>query len=240
VNFEQAKLYEKDGVPAWGADYKQLDFDSKIDTITFDGIDFLPLKWETLADPLDEANQVFWGGEGNEVDNNLIFKADLSSVDDATLTFDHFVDIEEQWDFGVVQVSTDGQTWTSLENENTRSDVVEEGYPKIKENVPGFTGHTENWVGESFELSSYAGQEIYISFRYLTDWGYNDTGWFVDNIEVPEVGLSFDGTSTDSFISKSELLENFVNYSVTFVNEDKHGKYKVMHIDPFNVTEEDA
>ena len=41
----------------------------------------------------------------------------------------------------MVQVSTDGgETWNSLENENTRSDVVEEGYPKIKENVPGFTG----------------------------------------------------------------------------------------------------
>ncbi|ASN04006.1 choice-of-anchor J domain-containing protein [Virgibacillus necropolis] len=240
VNFEQAKLYEKDGVPAWGADYKVLDFDGKIDTITFDGIDFLPLQWETVADPFDESNQVFWGGTGAEADNNLIFKADLTGTDDATLTFDHFVDIEESWDYGVIQVSTDGKTWTSLANENTRSDVVEEGYPKIKENVPGFTGHSEVWTEESFDLSEYAGQEIYISFRYLTDWGYQDSGWFVDNIEVPEAGLSFDGTSTDSFMSKSELLEDYVNYSVTFVNEDRHGKYKVMHVDPFNVTDEDA
>ncbi|WP_245837326.1 choice-of-anchor J domain-containing protein [Virgibacillus phasianinus] len=241
VNFDKAKLYEKDGVPAWGADYKVLDFDSKVDSITFDGVDFLPIKWESVADPQDESNQVFWGGNSSEADNNLIFKADLSNTQDATLTFDHLAKIEELWDFGVVQVSTDqGKTWTSLANEHTRSDVVEEGYPKIKENVPGFTGVSDEWTNESFDLSAYAGQEVYISFRYLTDWASQEAGWFVDNIEIPEIGLSYDGTSMDSFVSKSELLQNYVNYSVTFVNKDKHGKYKVMHINPFNVTEKDA
>ncbi|WP_404456009.1 immune inhibitor A [Virgibacillus necropolis] len=241
VNLDKAKLYEKDGVPAWGADYQVLDFDSKIKNITFDGIDFLPIQWETVADPQDESNQVFWGGNSSEADNNLIFKADLTGTTDPTLTFDHLKQIEEQWDFGVVQVSTDqGETWTSLANENTRSDVVDAGYPTIKENLPGFTGVSENWAEESFDLSAYVGQEVYISFRYLTDWSYQEEGWFVDNIEIPEIGLSFDGTSTDSFVSKSELLQNYVNYSVTFVNKDKHDKYKVMHIDPFNVTDKDA
>ncbi len=32
-----------------------------------------------------------------------------------------------------------------------RSDVVEEGYPRIKENVPGFTG-IKNWQEETFDL----------------------------------------------------------------------------------------
>lgn len=241
VNFEKAKQYEKDGVPAWGADYKVLDFDSKIKDITFNGIDFLPMKWETVADPLDSANDVFWGNEGHEADHNLIFEADLSNVSEATLNFDHYMDIEEQWDFGAVQVSTDnGQSWTSLANENTRSDIVPEGYPKIKENLPGFTGHSEDWGQESFDLSEYAGQQVHISFRYLTDWGYNDTGWFIDNIAIPEIGLSYDGSSTDDFLSKGELAEDYVNYSVTFVNKDEHGKYKVKHVDPFNVTDEDA
>ncbi|WP_077623513.1 immune inhibitor A domain-containing protein [Sediminibacillus massiliensis] len=239
VNFEKAQEYEKDGVPAWGADYKILDFDSKIESISFEGINFKGVPWETVTDPLDSDNEVYWGGEGDEADHNLIFKADLSEVSEATLQFDNYVDIEEQWDFGAVQVTTDGQEWTSLSNENTRSDVVEEGHPKIKENVPGFTGHYDDWQQETFDLTDYAGQEVYISFRYLTDWGHNDAGWFVDNIEVPEIGLSYDGTSLDGFQSKQELLEQYVNYSVTFVNEDKHGKYKVEHIDPFNMTQTD-
>lgn len=248
VNFEKALEFEKDGVPAWGGDFKELDFQDKINGISFDGVDFLPIPWESAADPLDSGNQVLWGNKGDEADNALIFEADLSGVEAATLKFDNFIDIEEQWDFGVVQVSTDGgNTWKSLANENTRNDVVEEGYPKIKENVPGFTGHYEEWQEETFDLSEYAGQKILVSFRYLTDWGYNDSGWFIDNIEIPEIGYSHDGSSTKGFKSMNEILGKYVNYTVTFINErevgNKTGKqnnYKVVTVDPFNVTEENA
>lgn len=241
VDLEKAKQYEKDGVPAWGADYKVLDFDKKIKNISFEGIDFLDIPWETVQDPLGADNQVYWGNKADEADNNLILKADLTNVSKATLQFDNYIDIEEQWDFGMVQVSTDqGKSWTSLANENTRSDVTEDGHPKIKENVPGFTGTYDEWQQESFDLSAYAGEEIYISFRYLTDWASTQSGWFIDNIEIPEIGVSYDGSNLDGMHSKEELLEQYVNYSVTFVNKDKHGKYKIHHIDPFNITETES
>ncbi|SFK56766.1 Immune inhibitor A peptidase M6 [Halobacillus dabanensis] len=243
VNFEKAKDYEKDGVPAWGTDFKEFDFQpgEKVESFEFNGVDFEDNTWESVESPLNSENQVLWAGEGHELDNNLIFEADLTNVEEATLNFDNYIDIEEEWDFGVVQVSTDnGQTWTSLENENTRSDVVEEGYPKIKENVPGFTGHYDEFQNETFDLSDYAGQKVHVSFRYLTDWGYNDSGWFIDNIEIPEIGLSYDGDSKEGFMSKAELLKNYVNYGVTFIKEKKNGKYQVVEVDPFNVTEEEA
>jgi hypothetical protein len=248
VDFEGALKFEKEGVPAWGGDFKELKFQDKIRSISFDGVDFLPIPWKSVADPLGSDNQVLWGNEGDEADNGLIFEADLSGVETATLKFDNYIDIEEQWDFGMVQVSTDGgETWTSLENENTRSDVVEEGYPKIKENVPGFSGHYEDWQKETFDLSEYAGQKVLVSFRYLTDWGYNDTGWYIDNIEIPEIGFSNDGSSTDAFTSFQELAGQYVNYTVTFINEKEVGNkkgaktnYKVITVDPFNVTETEA
>ncbi|UOQ86480.1 immune inhibitor A domain-containing protein [Gracilibacillus salinarum] len=244
VDYEKALTYEKDGVPAWGGDFKTLDFDEKIDTIHFDGIDFRSTPWTSVNDPLGSGEKVLWGGKADEADNELVFEADLTSLSNATLQFDHFIDIEEQWDFGVVQVSTDGgETWESLANENTRSDVVEEGYPKIKENVPGFTGHFENWQQESFDLSNYSGQEILISFRYLTDWGTTNDGWYIDNIAIQEIDYYQDGSSTEPFTSFQELTETYVNYTVTFINERelKHKtKYKVITVDPFNVTDENA
>lgn len=248
VDYEGAKVFEKEGVPAWGGDFKELDFQEKIRSISFDGVDFLPIPWKSVADPKDAANKVLWGNAGDEADNAIIFEADLTGVNSATLNFDNYLDIEEQWDFGVVQVSTDGgDTWKSLANENTRSDVVEEGYPKIKENVPGFTGNLKTWQEESFDLSDYAGQKVLVSFRYLTDWGHTDGGWFIDNIEIPEIGYSNDGSSTDSFKSFQELAGQYVNYTVTFINEKEVGNkkgaktnYKVITVDPFNVTEEDA
>ncbi|MDC3415882.1 choice-of-anchor J domain-containing protein [Aquibacillus salsiterrae] len=244
VSYESALTYEKEGVPAWGGDFKELDFDEKIRNISFDGVDFLATPWTSVSDPLGSSDQVLWGGNGDEVDNEIVFKADLSSVNTATLTFDNYIEIEEGWDFGVVQVSTDGgQTWNSLANENTRSDIVAEGYPKIKENVPGFTGYYTDWQKETFDLSAYAGQEVLIAFRYMTDWGYNDAGWYVDDIAIPEIGLEFDGTSIDEFKSFAELSGEYVEYTVTFINEREASsgtKFRTVTVDPFHVTEEDA
>ncbi|MCP3033006.1 immune inhibitor A [Halobacillus sp. A1] len=245
VDFEKAKDYEKDGVPAWGTDFKEFNIEpgQKVEDFSFNGIDFMPIQWEAVDDPLGSGEQVLFGGDSDEADNKLIFEADLTGLNEATLNFDHYADIEEQWDFGVVQVSTDnGDTWTSLDNENTRSDVVEDGYPKIKDNVPGFTGTFDEYQNETFDLSEYAGEEVLVSFRYLTDWGTTNDGWFIDNINVPEANIALDGNSNiaEDFVNENELNEEFINYGVTFIKENKGGKHQVIEVDPFNVTEEDA
>lgn len=247
VNFDSAALFDKDGVPAWGGDYKIIDFANKIQSIDFDGISFMPTPWKVANDPLAPDNQVLWGNLGHEIDNQIILEADLTEVSTATLQFDNFIDIEEGWDFGMVQVSTDGgDTWSSLENENTRYDIVDDGYPAILEQLPGFTGYYDSWKKESFDLTAYTGQKILINFRYMTDWGYNDSGWFIDNIEIPEIGYLNDGSSLYDFQSIDEIKGIDVEYAVTFINEKSLGKgknnpqYQVLNIDPFNVTEADA
>lgn len=238
VDFEKAKTFEKEGVPAWGGDFKEFNFGTDVRGLEFDGVDFLPLQWDTAANPLDASEQVLHANNGDEADQALIFGATVPA-DNATLTFDHYYDIEEQWDYGVVQVSTDnGDTWTSLANENTRSDVVEEGYPTIKENVPGFTGHKLDWSTETFDLSAYAGQDVLVSFRNMTDWGYNDTGWFIKNVQLGD--FSADGTSTEPFQSLGQLKGEYVDFTTTFIQTKKNGQQQVFHVDPFNVTEEEA
>ncbi len=238
VSFEKALTYEKEGVPAWGGDFKEFNFGNDVRSLKFDGVDFLPLQWSTVNNPLDATEQVLHANNGDEADQALIFNATVPT-DNPTLTFDHYYDIEEQWDYAVVQVSTDnGETWTSLANENTRTDVVEEGYPTIKENVPGFTGHKLDWSTETFDLSAYAGQDVLISFRNLTDWGYNDTGWFIKNINLGE--FSSEGSSTDLFQSLGQLKGEYVDYTVTFIQTRLDGEQKVVNVDPFNITEIEA
>ena len=145
--------------PAWGTDYKVIKPDKKIDHLYFKGLDFLGMNWTTAQD--SERGTVLWGNQGDQADNFLIKELNLTDQPSASLSFDTKYSIEEQWDFGAVQVSTDnGKSWTSLANDDTRSDLVEEGFPKIGANLPGFTGDSGGWKTETFDLSAYSGQRI--------------------------------------------------------------------------------
>jgi immune inhibitor A len=141
----------------------------------------------------------YWGGQADETDTNMVTDVDLTGKTSATLTFDAWYDIESQWDFAFVQVSTDnGATWKSLGNGNTRSDVVPEGYPTILTSMPGFTGNSNGWQAQSFDLSEYKGQKIKLRLRYATDWGTSFIGFFADNIKVVADGQTLvdDGGET--------------------------------------------
>lgn len=209
--------------PAWGTDMKFITPDKKIDNLYFKGIDFLGTNWTTVSDPYK--GEVLWGNEGDQADNFLIKELDLTGETNPVLSFETKYDIEEHWDFGVVQVSTDnGQTWTSLANENTSSDIVEDGYPSIKENLPGFTGSSNGWTTESFDLSPYAGQKIHLAFRYMTDWGYNEEGWYVSNLQINNELIDA-GETTDGFMSLEQVTEDYVDYQVQFIGFKK-GKAK--------------
>lgn len=133
----------------------------------------------------------YWGGQADEMDSNMVTNVNLTGKTSAALTFDAWYDIEEQWDFAFVQVSEDnGATWKSLGNDNTRSDVVPEGYPTILTSMPGFTGKSNGWESQSFDLSTYAGKDIQLRLRYATDWGSSFTGFFADNIKVVADGVT--------------------------------------------------
>lgn len=241
VDYESAKTYEKEGVPAWGGDFKSFDFTKEVQGLRFNGADFLPLEWTTVKDPVTGSGNVLWGGKGSQADHEMIFAADLTKATNPTLTFQNLYAIEDAWDYGVVQVSTDnGQTWESLSNINTRTDVDEQGYPKIKENVPGFTGSVETWQNEAFDLSKYKGQNVLVSFRYLTDWGTEEKGWFVKDIKIDEAGVSINGDSTTGLTTQSALNKDYVKFLTTFIQTKKNGKTKVEQVDPYDVTETKA
>ena len=103
--------------------------------------------------------------------------------------------LESFWDFGFVQVSTDGgSTWTSLSNAYTTFDHDPSAYPAIIANLPGLTDYNPSWPNFdeiSFDLSAYAGQTILISFRYMTDWSTTYEGWYIQTATVSGTPLSF-------------------------------------------------
>jgi immune inhibitor A len=131
----------------------------------------------------------WFGGKADEINTTLYRSVDLTGKTSAQLSFATWYDIEENWDFGFVQVSTDGGAhWTSLDIDGTSSVIDPQGMPEIAENLPGFTGNSGGWVQKTVDLSAYAGQSILLQFRYMTDWGTSLAGFYVDDIAVTADG----------------------------------------------------
>jgi immune inhibitor A len=144
----------------------------------------LPDAVRFLQDPY-AGEYMWWGGQGDLMDNAVRHTVDLTDKTEASVGFWTFFEIEEGWDFGFVQVSTDGgQTWTSLENEDTTSEHDPGAIDTVLANLPGLTGSSDDWVYEEFDLTPYVGQEIWLQFRYITDWGTTERGFFIDDITI--------------------------------------------------------
>ena len=228
------EAFNTPGAPPWGTDYLWINGDPKaLGKFTFNGLDYstFPTAWTSDG-------SVLWGGEGDLIDNWAIFGA----AGGGTLTFDTQYDIEALWDFGFVQVSTDGgTTWTSLANTSTTSDHDTNAHPTVIANLPGLTGSTGGaWVPMSFDLSAYAGQDILVAFRYVTDWATTEAGWFIDNVRVDGALIS-DGSSIEPFKDITEIVPINNDFTVTFVGFKGTGKgtqYKVMSMKLDSVTED--
>lgn len=211
----------------WSADYIAIDEDFPIDLIGmwFDGDNLTeyPYFWE-IDDTSGDA--AFWGGDMSLATTNFIITPlDLTGCTTASLTFDTYYDIEEQWDFGFVQVSTDnGSTWDTLGNASTKSVSNPDTLPEIIFYGEGFTGTIGDWTSETFVLDAYAGQEILLRFFYLTDWVYTEAGWWIDNVSVEcNTGIVFqdDCSTFDQWMSPSDLYGYFdVDFSLTFIKPD--------------------
>ncbi len=219
------EAFDTPGAPPWGADYIWLTGSpKKFGKLLFNGVDVSkPLT------PWTSVDGMLYSGTGDEVDNWAIFE----TVGGGTLTFDAYWDLEDYWDFAFVQVSTDGGlTWESLEDNEGYStyEYDPNAYPTVIENLPGLTSWSCNYADDpcviplSYDLGAYAGQNILVAFRMITDWGTHYEGWYVDNVYV-DGNLISDGTDASIFKNILELFPIDNDFTVTFVGKKGWGKW---------------
>ncbi|QEE15236.1 immune inhibitor A domain-containing protein [Promethearchaeum syntrophicum] len=131
-----------------------------------------------------------WYSGADDLMNTLIAAEIYVDPLDPTLYMTSYWDIEDYWDFGFVQVSEDdGETWTSLENEYTTSDHDPGAHQNVLDNLPGITEYVGEVVDMTFDLSLYAGENVQIGFRYVTDWATFYEGWYIFDANVGGVSL---------------------------------------------------
>ncbi|WP_240794263.1 immune inhibitor A domain-containing protein [Bacillus sp. BHET2] len=160
----------------------------------------------------------YFSGSDNDLDNSAVLDVDLTNADNAELTFKAWYDIEQDWDYGSVQVSEDGENWTSIPG-NLTTDTN----PNDQNPGHGITGKSNGWVDASFDLSQYAGKDVQVKVNYLTDGAAVNPGLYVDDIKVVadgnevfaddaegEVKVSLEGFTKDNGVKTSKhyyLLE---------------------------------
>jgi hypothetical protein len=212
INWENPQAYESAGAPTNGADFVKLP--SGLTSLSFSGASGYtpdPLNWTSVTNAPDRGTDAaLYSGNGDEIDNAAVAQVSVPATS-SSLTFDTKYNTEQFWDFFFVQVSTDGgKTWTSLPIAGTTSQHDPGAYPTVQANVPGFTGDSGGWVSKSYDLAAYAGQDILLSFRYVTDWGYTPAddglpaGVWLDNVKVGGTLVS-DGSSVAPFRSMTQV-----------------------------------
>ncbi|WP_047984596.1 serine hydrolase domain-containing protein [Ornithinibacillus californiensis] len=103
----------------------------------------------------------WFAGYGDLLNRTLTAEVNLDS--DATLAFDMWYRTEQDYDLGIVEVSTDGENWVPV--------------------LEPFSGTSIDWLSK--EVTIPAGT-THIRFRYDTDTYYHGRGWYVANLKLNE------------------------------------------------------
>jgi immune inhibitor A len=136
---------------------------------------------------------MWWSNRGDDSDMMLTRAFDLSDVSQATLEFWTWYDIEEDWDYAYVEISTDGgKTWDILTTSSgTAANPNGNSFGWAYTGRSG-DGERAEWIQEQVDVSAYAGQEVLVRFEYITDDAVNRPGFVLDDIAIPEIGYAGD------------------------------------------------
>lgn len=158
-------------------------------TLTFTGSTAIGL----LPTEVHSGDFAFWSNSGDESDMTLTREFDFTDATDP-IEFSYWVwyDIEEDWDYLYLEVSTDGETWEILETPSGT-----DYNPSGNSFGWGYTGQTNNWIRESVDLSQYAGQKVQIRFEYITDAAVQGQGLLLDDVSIDAINYQSDFEADD-------------------------------------------
>lgn len=155
----------------------------------------------------------YYSQSSSNLDNRVTAKQSICVNPDDTLRFWTWYDIEPDWDYGYVEVSTDGgQSWV-----NIAGNITTTSNPNGSNMGNGITGYSGGWILAEFDLSSYAAQDISMRFRYKSDAYVNEEGWYIDDIYPLDVfaeTIQLASQHPDTTILVEGLVEDTFYYQV--------------------------
>ena len=160
--------------------------------------------------------------DGNYTDNATVTMTlknpvDLSAYQFPKLVFWSKWDIESNWDYGQVEVTTNnGATWIPLQGKFT-----EPGVGFFQPNgEPVYDGMQPDWVLEEISLANYNTSQVKIRYRLKSDESITKDGWYVDDIGI--VYYTIVPVELTSFTATSGNLNVVLKWS-TATELNNHG-----------------
>ncbi|WP_248962708.1 immune inhibitor A domain-containing protein [Sphaerisporangium perillae] len=174
---------------------------SRTPKLTEDGVRInLPDKSVTLTTPHSGA-KVWWSSNDQDwADTRITRDISVPAGTDGRFWFWNDFTIEQDWDYGFVEVSTDGgTTWAEQKVYGEDGALVSTGddYPDPNKRLRdygnkkyGLTGDSGGWQHYYADLAPFAGKDVKLRLRYATDAAANERGWFVDDLSVTSGGTT--------------------------------------------------
>jgi hypothetical protein len=122
----------------------------------------------------------------NNINNALIWTTEITDAYEAYLAFQTDYQLETNYDFGYVEISIAGtDDWKTLYK---------------------FTGNSGGWVTYQMDISDYAGEQIQLRFKVVTDDIVNSDHWCVKLVTItgksdtlpPSTSATMSGTQKES------------------------------------------
>ena len=143
--------------------------------------------WQAVTTKKHSGNRSYWSQNENNSCNDLTTKTlSLTAGQTSQLSFWTAYDIENQYDGGVVEITTGNNQWNQL--------LLSPNYPgsfnstndgcSYSSGTPSFTGNDLVWKQHTVNLNGYQGQDIKVRFNYSSDTIQNGQGWYIDDIAV--------------------------------------------------------
>ncbi|MGB2981407.1 MAG: M14 family zinc carboxypeptidase, partial [Candidatus Zixiibacteriota bacterium] len=161
----------------------------------------------------------FYSGEDDRLNNTVTGTNNINVHPGDSLKIWCWYNIENNWDYAYVEISTNGgSSFFSIPG-----NITTDYNPNGNNLGNGITGYS-NWVEGKFDLAGYVGQQIYLRLRYVTDGYVTEEGFYADDIypvEGYESTVTLSDAIADTFYYVSGQAEGTYFYKVRAKDGDE-------------------
>jgi hypothetical protein len=157
----------------------------------------------------------WWSNRGDSINTSLTKSFDLTNVDHASLKLTTWYEIEEDWDYAYIEVSEKtSNTWDIIPGNKHSEAKTHRPFG------PGYSGSSNGWITDEFDLSEYSGERISVRLEYVTDEGIHDSGLCLASASIPEINYEYvaeypGAWNSEGFVFTDNRIEQ--NYSVQVI-----------------------